>query len=239
MQKKERRTRIVLVGTEGEINLGFVIRLALNFEVDEIYLVNPLINPFSDEVKRFAAKAAEIVSEKYIRVTNSLDEALDGIDLSVCTSGLVGSSSDVLRHPITPREFVTKIVPRYSSIAVVFGRESVGLTRDELAKCHLFLSIPASPNYSILNLSHAVAIILYELWISTKDCKLREYADSPQLSRILKIAEEIADKIIDDPVQKSRTVVAVKHILWRSGPSRGEASLVYHFLKKIKNTIDG
>ncbi len=236
---KEKKLRIVLVGTEGEINLGFVIRLALNFEVDEIYLVSPLINPFSDEVKRFAAKAAKMVSTEYIKITDSLEEALDGVDLSICTSGLVGSTSDVLRHPITPRELASKIAPNYSSIAIVFGRESVGLTRDELAKCHLFLTIPANPQYPILNLSHAVAITLYELWTSTRSYRLREHANSSQLSRVLKLVGEIVGKIIDDSVQRERIMVAVKHILWRSSPSRGEASTLYYFFKKIKNSIDG
>ena len=54
---------LVLVETEGEINLGFIARLAVNFNINSVYLVNPKANLLSDDVKRFAAKAHNIVSK--------------------------------------------------------------------------------------------------------------------------------------------------------------------------------
>jgi tRNA (cytidine32/uridine32-2'-O)-methyltransferase len=45
----------------------------------------------------------------------------------------------------------------------VFGRERVGLTNDELQKCHYHVAIPANPDYSSLNLAMAVQILCYEI----------------------------------------------------------------------------
>ena len=48
-------------------------------------------------------------------------------------------------------------------VAIVFGRERVGLTNEELLKCHYHLNIPANPEYSSLNLAMAVQLVSYEM----------------------------------------------------------------------------
>ena len=48
-------------------------------------------------------------------------------------------------------------------ISIIFGRERIGLTNEELLKCHYHLTIPANPDYSSLNLAMAVQLVCYEL----------------------------------------------------------------------------
>jgi len=58
-----------------------------------------------------------------------------------------------------------------NKVAVVFGRESSGLSNDELALCQHLLHIPANPEYSSLNVASAVQIISYECrmaWLAQK-----------------------------------------------------------------------
>lgn len=50
--------------------------------------------------------------------------------------------------------------------ALVFGRESDGLTDRELDCCNAAVGIPSSPAFPSLNLSHAVQIITYTLYRS-------------------------------------------------------------------------
>ncbi|CAJ0945299.1 unnamed protein product [Ranitomeya imitator] len=57
-------------------------------------------------------------------------------------------------------------------VAIVFGRERVGLTNDELQKCHYHVAIQANPEYSSLNLAMAVQILAYEVriaWLATQE----------------------------------------------------------------------
>jgi tRNA/rRNA methyltransferase len=49
-------------------------------------------------------------------------------------------------------------------LALLFGPEDRGLLNEELVHCDLVVSIPTSAAYPVLNLSHAVAIVLYELY---------------------------------------------------------------------------
>jgi tRNA/rRNA methyltransferase len=48
--------------------------------------------------------------------------------------------------------------------ALVFGNEITGLTDEELERCHVAVTIPSSPDFPSLNLSHAVQIIAYEVY---------------------------------------------------------------------------
>jgi tRNA (cytidine32/uridine32-2'-O)-methyltransferase len=48
-------------------------------------------------------------------------------------------------------------------VALVFGRESSGLTNEELQQCNFHVHIPANPEYSALNLAMAVQVISYEV----------------------------------------------------------------------------
>ncbi|MGL4859164.1 MAG: TrmH family RNA methyltransferase, partial [Enterobacteriaceae bacterium] len=57
-------------------------------------------------------------------------------------------------------------------VALVFGRERVGLTNEELQKCHYHINIAANPDYSSLNLAMAVQIVAYEIYQAS-------LADSP------------------------------------------------------------
>lgn len=230
--------RLVLVGTEGEINLGFIARLAANFAVDEVYLVKPRVDPWSDEVRRFAAHGAYMVDR--FQVVESLDEALRGVELAACTSARVGQRGDVLRHPVTPRRLAEEIAPRYRSIAVVFGRESVGLTRDEIARCHLLVTIPANPEYPVLNLSHAVAIILYELWLARsgeKAAKPVEEANAESLERIYSLLARAAERLVDRE-RLPQVLAALRHLLWRCPPTAGEASALYQLAKKLAKALE-
>ncbi len=153
------RLRLVLVGTEGSVNLGMIARLADNFEVDELYLVSPKAS--IEEAIRYAARAARRLGEAVI--VGDISEALEGVSLSICTSAL-SSEEDTLRIPVAPWEAAEAAARTPGTVALVMGRESVGLTRREIAHCTLLSTIPASPGYPVLNLTNATAIYLYEIY---------------------------------------------------------------------------
>ncbi len=81
---------------------------------------------------------------------------------------MVGTSarSRTLPWPmLDPRECGLKSVAEAANtpVALVFGRERVGLTNEELQKCHYHVAIAANPEYSSLNLAMAVQVIAYEV----------------------------------------------------------------------------
>ena len=58
---------------------------------------------------------------------------------------------------------INELIDSRDKPALVFGRENYGLYKDELALCETTVTIPTSPDYPVLNLSHAVGILLYEI----------------------------------------------------------------------------
>lgn len=48
-------------------------------------------------------------------------------------------------------------------VAFVFGSETAGLTNEEMFACQFLVHIPASPEFSSLNLAQAVQVVAYEL----------------------------------------------------------------------------
>ena len=76
---------------------------------------------------------------------------------------------------------------------MLFGREGTGLTQEEIAKCDLLVSIPADKRYPILNLSHALAIILYRLSRTRGFGLIKQRAGSDEKRELEKTFNEIAD----------------------------------------------
>ena len=60
--------------------------------------------------------------------------------------------------PVVDRELA-----RGGRVAVVFGPEKHGLTREDLSYCHMLVEIPTDPRQPSMNLGQAVAVCLYEL----------------------------------------------------------------------------
>lgn len=53
-------------------------------------------------------------------------------------------------------------------VALLFGQEDIGLTREAMARCQVLGSIPASSAYASLNLSQAALIFLYEIRLAAQ-----------------------------------------------------------------------
>lgn len=232
--------KVVVVGVEGEVNLGFIVRLCRNFNVDELALVKPYIDPRSDTVKRYAANGWVFMDSSRVKLYNSLEEALQGVGLSACTSAVIDvDSSDMLRKAIDLEEFV-EIARNYSSIAVVFGRESVGLTRDEISKCNLLVHISANPEYPVLNLSHAVGIVLYRLYKSLGRPDMLSYIDRAEEEKI-RLAERYVDQLANivaaDERQRQMYSTFFKRFIRRAVWSKQEVGVLITFIRRIARRL--
>ena len=54
------------------------------------------------------------------------------------------------------------------NVAFVFGNEQAGLTNEEMLACQTLVHIPASAEFSSLNLAQAVQVVAYELFMTSK-----------------------------------------------------------------------
>jgi len=234
------KIKVVVVGIEGEVNLGFIVRLSRNFAVDELALVKPSINPWSEEVRRFAANGVVFMDSGKVKVYESLEEALKDTAISACTSAVVDiDSGDMLRKAINLEEFVN-IAKNYDSIAIVFGRESTGLTRDEIAECDMLVHIEASPEYPVLNLSHAVAIVLYRMYKELGKHSVFdqiEKIDEEQVRLIDRYVDELVNLVARDEWHRQAFSIMFRRFVRRATLSKQEAGLLITFIRRIAKRL--
>ncbi len=228
------RVRLVLVGVEGEVNLGYIARLAENFNVEEMVLVKPEASV--EGSLRFAARAKTRLDG--IPVASTLREALEGSTLSACTSA-IAREDDVIRVPVDPRELASLALASGGTVSVVFGRESVGLTLEELAECDVLVNIPTSERYPALNLSNAVAIVLYELFRVRRapEPPPRRLAERSKVDLALRYASKLAS-LAGDPVRAWEAVESLRRILYRAVATDAEVDRLVFLLSKAARKVE-
>jgi TrmH family RNA methyltransferase len=229
--------RVVLVGIEGAVNLGVIARTCVNFNVEELYLVKPVAS--IEEAMHYAAHGRDLLSSSII--VESLDEAIRGVDVSVATSAKGYSEGDVLRQAISIGEFVEEIVPKAGKIALVFGRESTGLTREELAKLDFLVSIPANPEYPVLNVSQAVAIFLWEIWKKqgVKPVNIPPRATRDDIDKITSLLSEITSIVVSSRDKVDRCSRVLRRVIYRSMLSSYEARVILYWARRTLRKLSG
>ncbi len=151
---------VILVQPESPGNVGFVTRSMANFGVSRLRIVGPDMRR-DNEAQKLAMHAVDILEAA--EVFPDLQSALIGIDEAWATTARTAGTHSVNRVVI-PLNSVPDPTVLDGDVALVFGRESHGLTNAEIAACDLTFTIPVSDQYRSLNLSHAVAVVLYELF---------------------------------------------------------------------------
>lgn len=225
---------VVLIEPEFSGNIGFIARVMMNFGFHKLILVKPKAK-LDDTAYTFASHASIILDEA--EIFSSLDEVASNFDFLVGTTSKIGGDYNVLRVPITPRRLAEALVDVRGRVAILFGRESTGLTNRELELCDVVVTIPSSEVYPALNVSHAVAIILYELFLSRLGC-WRGFLGFREASRIekevlLKYFDRILE-VVDYPGFKrgiARTVF--RHVIGRSFISGREAHTLIGVFRSV------
>ncbi len=162
MQKMLDNTCVVLVEPSHPGNIGAVARAMKTMGLSDLVLVKPAKFPHYEATKR-SAGADDVLTNA--RVVDNLDQALADRTLVIGTSVREREVTWPTQSPRQAAEQVSQALQSnpLSKSAILFGRESSGLTNAEMDLCDFQIIIPANPVYSSLNLGSAVQIICYEL----------------------------------------------------------------------------
>jgi tRNA/rRNA methyltransferase len=149
------RLVVVLVRSEGPLNVGSVARLCGNFGC-----ALRLVEPLTDRDLRDAIKMAH-PSEALLAaapVFKTLREALADVSLAVATSSKL---TDAATAPWLSVSRARLLLPSAQErVALVFGNERTGLSTDEAALCPRIFRLPTPGPTESFNLSHSVAVML-------------------------------------------------------------------------------
>lgn len=147
---------VTLVEPHYPVNLGHTARLMKNFGIKRLVLVNPRVDISAAAV--YASHAVDVLDSAEITTFHKVREENE---LLVATTAIRATrKSNVIRRTVRP-ESVRELLEKSSSSSLVFGRDTTGLTNEEISVCDVTVTIDTPSPYRSLNLGHAVAIMLY------------------------------------------------------------------------------
>ncbi|HHF4609118.1 TPA: tRNA (cytosine(32)/uridine(32)-2'-O)-methyltransferase TrmJ [Haemophilus influenzae] len=230
--------RIVLIETSHSGNIGSAARAMKTMGLNQLCLVSP--KSIDEQSYALSAGAEDIV--KNAMIVNSFDDAVKNCSLVIGTSARLRYLQNTL---IEPRECADKVIAHKGKIAIVFGRERIGLTNEELLKCHYHLNIPANPDYSSLNLAMAVQLVSYELRMAflvqnNKKNSLslieKNYPTADQLAYFFDHTERIYQSL--GFVQNQGVMRKLKRLYYRAKLEKNELNILNGMLSAVEKRID-
>ncbi len=217
-------------------NIGAVARAMANFGFSSLILVDPKCE-INEEVRNRAKHAQNIINK--LRIETSLKSALSTFSIAVATTGVTGSDFNIPRAPLLVEEAASKIneAKDRKRIALVFGPEDTGLSKEELEECDYTANIPTCKAYPVMNLSHAASIFLYEISKKRNSDEITKrfpLVDKREKEELEKSMISAIESVKYRTVFEKRTQFLVwKRILGKSMPTKREAFAMIGFLKKI------
>ncbi len=235
-------SRIVVVVVEPETpgNVGFVARAMANFGVSRLRLVgNDCRN--EEEARRFAVHAVNVLESATVH--EDLRGALHDTVAAWAATARVGSNLSVTRA-VVPLQRLPDPTSLVGDVALVFGRESSGLTNNEIDLCDLAFSIPTSPAYASMNLSHAVAVVLYHIYSKYAPRPPRRptqqrAATREEREQVCKFFDEVVDmlgfKEFKVPIAKR----VFRNLVGRAYMTGREVTTLTGTVRRIRDTVAG
>ena len=231
--------RIVLVATSHPGNIGAAARAMLTMGLRRLVLVGPRRFP-DPEAVALASGATSVLEVAH--VVASLDEALSGCVLAV---GLSARPREFAGRVLAMREAATYAVAHtaHGDVALVFGTEMSGLSNDELARCGLVATIPASPDFTSLNLAAAVQVAAYELRVAASGGEVWRAprfvpATVDEIAALYAHgARPLAAMRFPDPRMPRRLLPRLRRLFARAALEREEVSILRGILARIDQLL--
>jgi tRNA/rRNA methyltransferase len=211
------RCRVILVRPEVAGNIGATARVMCNFGLSDLVLVEPKADPRSHEALQRATHGESVLANA--RQVETLDKALTGCLASAAASARTEGicRRDMVGPPERIAPNLLELLPT-GPVAMVFGPEPSGLTTAEVGRCDYLINIPTAEEAPALNLSHAVAICIYELhrqWQASSALSTTEEPPAPDEDR-------------ERMFQHLRKSLEDVHFLWDD-----KADLLFHGLRQL------
>ncbi len=232
------RLTVVLVEPETPGNVGFTARVMANFGVTDLRIVGT--DPRNEEdAQIYSVHALGILESATIFET--LESALSGIHAAWAATARIGGNHSVTRA-VVPLPELPDPLSLDGRVALVFGRESSGLTNQEVAVCDLAFSIPVSERYTSINLSHAVAVTLYHMFVQYSEVEDFSRSSARPANRTEKkqatiFFNELVDMVSFRDFRRPLVKQVFENLLGRSYLTGREVTTLIGTIRKILESL--
>jgi len=224
---------IVLVEPLYEGNVGFAARVMKNFGFTRLVLINPC--KLGEESKGRASHAQDVLKNAEVC---TIEDVFARSNIVIATTGTVSKSvCHAMRMPFySPKELRERIKDADGRISILFGRENWGLNNEEVKRSDMICTIPTAEEYPILNLSHAVGVVCYEL----ANLPLPSYPLAPPeyMGYLYRHIDRYLDGIHHPAFKRENTMTLIRRVLGRANLTTREASTLHGLLRRSEWHID-
>ena len=249
-----------IVEPEFALNVGYLARIMANFGLKQLYIVSKEKNPLDEkQALRFSSHGYQFIER--IKYLKSLDQLREKFRILVGTTAIRGKrKSNITRKTYSLEQsipFVHRALERSQvgpkrraltdnneALCVVFGRDTTGLTNEELRKCDYNITISSGTKYNTLNVSHAAAILFFAFQDYLKSIP---YSDNQTVTkreptrkekeRVVTLFQELAEVSDFQDYKKSKLQETMTRLLDRSNPSLRELYILMGLASKARTKI--
>ena len=223
--------RIVLVEPREAGNVGAVARVMKNFGFHDLWIVgdHPRLLPVAGW---WASGADDLLEAAHF--ADTLQQALADTHLTVATTSMRGRTTPA---DFSPRQLGAELssLAVEQTLALVFGREDSGLTRDELALCQRSAFIPTDQNFPTMNLAQAAGVFCFSLSAIDRAGGSRQLAPAALVERLHERFEALLLEVgflhANNP---ARIYDELRAILGRAGLDERETTILLGMLRQIE-----
>jgi tRNA/rRNA methyltransferase len=151
---------VVLVEPQLGENIGAAARAMANFGLSRLRLVKPLQGWPNEKARVMAAGADRVLDGASLHET--LADAIADCSFVLATTA---RAHDQAKPVLSADAAAVQMRPRVAAgetVALLFGRERIGLENHEVALADAIVTLPVNPAFASLNLAQAVAVVGYE-----------------------------------------------------------------------------
>ncbi len=217
--------KVVLVEPCYQINIGYMARVMKNFGIERMHMVAPRCKYDGKQAIQYSKHAVGLV--KNAKLYKTIKEATKDCDKVIGTTGMWYKANSTFFN-IYPPDKAMGFMKKGDKVAILIGRDDIGLTKEELEMCDATVFIPTSKDYPVLNISHALAIVLYEMQknkLIDEHTLHHMYAGKPMLDGVTNLFwNSIKDR--KDIRNKKAVLMAFKHIINRANPTKKELNAI-------------
>ena len=244
---------VVLVQPEHAGNIGSISRLMKNFEIEKLIVFNPIENAEiirSHHTQGFSMHAKDILlNAEIIELERQEDHIIEfkkfmkKFDLIIASTAKGMHYKNIRRLPIFIKDLQIPISKQPKKIAIMFGKESRGLTNEEIELADILIRIPSSDDYPTLNLSHACGIILYELYNKIHDINLGRgnkpvlLANKDDKQVLYNLINDVTSSLKIRSYTSQNIIYAFKNVFERAFVSKKELNLILGVFSKLNSLL--
>jgi tRNA/rRNA methyltransferase len=237
---------VVLVEPQLGENIGAAARAMANFGLSRLRLVKPLQGWPNEKARVMAAGADRILDS--VALYDNLNDAIGDCSFVLATTA---RNHDQAKPVVSAEAAASEIATRVragESVAIIFGRERIGLENHEVALADRIVTLPVNPAFASLNLAQAVVIVAYEWFKSATGAQLpfsmpekSPPAPKQQLDAFFADLERELERVeFFRPEEKRGTMsVNLRNIFQRMAPTQQDIRTLHGVMNAIAQGRNG